>query len=87
MIGIMIQGTSSDVEKSLICTALYRTPINRGLRVATFKSQNTSNHSYVTKDGGVFLLHSQIISVYFQYLFYTDEWCTWVKSPSSGKRV
>ncbi|MFF2857944.1 MULTISPECIES: cobyric acid synthase [unclassified Peribacillus] len=49
---IMIQGTSSDVGKSLICTAFCRVFANKGLRVVPFKSQNMALNSYVTLDGG-----------------------------------
>ncbi|MFJ9385522.1 cobyric acid synthase [Peribacillus sp. NPDC101481] len=49
---IMIQGTSSDVGKSLICTAFCRVFSNKGFRVVPFKSQNMALNSYVTLDGG-----------------------------------
>jgi len=48
MRGIMIQGTSSDVGKSMLCTAFCRILSDQGVKVAPFKSQNMSNNSYVT---------------------------------------
>ena len=49
---IMIQGTGSDVGKSLIVAGLARAFANKGLRVAPFKPQNMSNNAAVTDDGG-----------------------------------
>ena len=49
---IMLQGTGSDVGKSLIAAGLARAFTNRGLRVAPFKPQNMSNNAAVTIDGG-----------------------------------
>jgi adenosylcobyric acid synthase len=49
---IMIQGTGSDVGKSLIVAGLARAFANRGLSVAPFKPQNMSNNAAVTADGG-----------------------------------
>jgi len=48
----MIQGTGSDVGKSLIVAGLARAAQRRGLRVLPFKPQNMSNNAAVTIDGG-----------------------------------
>ncbi len=49
---LMIQGTGSDVGKSLIVAGLARAFVRRGLRVRPFKPQNMSNNAAVTADGG-----------------------------------
>src|SRR5262250_2758611 len=49
---LMLQGTGSEVGKSLIVAALCRAYTRRGLRVRPFKSQNMSNNAAVTRDGG-----------------------------------
>jgi adenosylcobyric acid synthase len=48
----MVQGTGSDVGKSLIVAGLARAFMRRGLRVLPFKPQNMSNNAAVTADGG-----------------------------------
>ena len=48
----MIQGTGSDVGKSLIVAGLCRVFVRRGLKVMPFKPQNMSNNAAVTADGG-----------------------------------
>jgi adenosylcobyric acid synthase len=49
---LMIQGTGSDVGKSLIVAGLGRAFTRRGLRVRPFKPQNMSNNAAVTAEGG-----------------------------------
>ena len=48
----MLQGTGSDVGKSLLLAGLARAYTRRGLRVRPFKPQNLSNNAAVTEDGG-----------------------------------
>jgi len=49
---LMIQGTGSDVGKSLMVAGLIRAYANRSLVVRPFKPQNMSNNAAVTADGG-----------------------------------
>jgi adenosylcobyric acid synthase len=48
----MIQGTGSDVGKSLLVAGICRAALRRGIPVAPFKPQNMSNNAAVTADGG-----------------------------------
>jgi adenosylcobyric acid synthase len=48
----MLQGTGSDVGKSLLLTGIARAFTRRGLKVRPFKPQNMSNNAAVTADGG-----------------------------------
>ncbi len=52
MPAVMIQGTGSNVGKSLLVAGLCRAARRRGLSVAPFKPQNMSNNAAVTADGG-----------------------------------
>lgn len=48
----MIQGTGSNVGKSMIVAGLARACLRRGISVAPFKPQNMSNNAAVTTDNG-----------------------------------
>ncbi|UPH71715.1 cobyric acid synthase [Abyssibius alkaniclasticus] len=49
---LMIQGTGSNVGKSMLVAGLCRAARNRGLVVRPFKPQNMSNNAAVAADGG-----------------------------------
>lgn len=49
---IMIQGTSSSVGKSILCTALCRIFVQDNYRTAPFKAQNMATNITITPDGG-----------------------------------
>lgn len=49
---IMIQGTGSNVGKSMIVAGIIRACVRRGIAARPFKPQNMSNNAAVTEDGG-----------------------------------
>ncbi len=48
----MLQGTGSDVGKTVLVAGLCRLAANKGLKVRPFKPQNMSNNAAVADDGG-----------------------------------
>ena len=49
---IMLQGTGSDVGKTILVAGLCRLAASKGLKVRPFKPQNMSNNAAVSDDGG-----------------------------------
>src|SRR3954451_13828776 len=49
---LMLQGTGSDVGKSLLVAGLARAFTRRGLKVRPFEPRNMSNNAAVTREGG-----------------------------------
>ncbi|TVP41348.1 putative cobyric acid synthase [Candidatus Nitrosocosmicus arcticus] len=57
----MIQGTSSGAGKSMLVTALCRILINKGFKVAPFKSQNMSSFTYKIQNTDKVIANAQAI--------------------------
>jgi adenosylcobyric acid synthase len=51
-LALMLQGTGSDVGKSILLAGMARALTRRGLKVRPFKPQNMSNNAAVTANGG-----------------------------------
>lgn len=51
MKGVMLQGTASNVGKSILTTAICRMLTRQGFRISPFKAQNMSSHSVVLETG------------------------------------
>ncbi len=47
---IAVLGTGSDVGKSVVAAGICRCLVDKGIRVAPYKSQNLSNNSGITPE-------------------------------------